>query len=856
MTKIRDLARILGKTEAENADNNRLLFEGEAAGIDSAQTETIASDAPMKVYTGLDSLPTSGLTAGDQAYVESNNRLYISNGSGWYNVALINLSPTMSLDQSGTVTLSTEGTATTVTITAQDSDNPAAILSYSVESDGNGIGNYTLSQDSSIFTITPLSEDSAANPGTFTLTFKTTDNINTATSDLDFSLTFGNFIDSSASTVFLMKGAGNSGVNTNITYDTNSGSFSFTEGGAPQAVTMTPYRSGGYSTFFDGTGDYLSADLGANIGDGDFTVEAYVYIHGSRNTASRGIFQISNTSTGLQANATTNLMVAYRNSSNSYNWVTYANGAQNNTTTASQPNKWTHVALVRSGSTTKLYIDGTSIQSVSDSMNYNATRYVGIGGYYGTSYLLDGYIRDFRVVKGSAVYTSDFTPPTKALTAIANTELLACHLPYWADGSANDITVAVQAGDPKNLPFGPYDYEPWTQQHNENQTGEGTAVYFDGTADRLELASLADLSGGSWTIEGWYYFETDPNGATYLLWSLNDEATNGYAQLQTVSGSNFLRLQQRGGSHLTNGNTYDMHPYVWYHIAAVWDGTNQKVYVNGKERLSSTTNVIQNSGNGLTINGDGGGSYEFAGYISNFRVSAAAEYTAEFTPTTVPLLLTSDTKLLTGEPDHRVYDAAGANGMILFDNVVSSTTQRKWTGSSAIYFPGDDASIHMDPGESVIDWETLDYEGFTIEGWFYTVSGGDSYYCVIDSRTSASNGFLWTFASNGKRNNFYHNGWKYQASSDEISYSTWTHVALTARRNNTCKIYVGGTEVASFSSNNSAMLGSGLINWGDVSYTPRDNGVNVFKGYWQDLRVSRGFRYTAAFTPPTAEFEL
>ena len=40
-----------------------------------------------------------------------------------------------------------------------------------------------------------------------------------------------------------------------------------------------------------------------------------------------------------------------------------------------------------------------------------------------TSYF-PGYISNFRIVKGTAVYTANFTPSTSPLTAIANTSLL------------------------------------------------------------------------------------------------------------------------------------------------------------------------------------------------------------------------------------------------------------------------------------------------------------------------------------------------------------------------------------------------------------------------------------------------
>ena len=199
MGRARDIAQILGRTEVKNPDNlavgifdsNDVVQINTAAGIDSAKVK----DIPMKYFNTLDSLPTTNLETGDQAFVSANNRLYISNGSGWYNVAGINASPRLTITPSGTIVLGTDGSSTVILLTGADSDNADSNLTYSVESGGDFFKMATLVQDSAKqFTITPRSEDSyntLSSDGSSTLTFKVTDGVNFASGTNTFTLTFG-----------------------------------------------------------------------------------------------------------------------------------------------------------------------------------------------------------------------------------------------------------------------------------------------------------------------------------------------------------------------------------------------------------------------------------------------------------------------------------------------------------------------------------------------------------------------------------------------------------------------------------------------------------------------------------------
>jgi len=127
MTRIRDIARIIGRSREPNI--NKVHFVTNVP-IDSAEVTRYyqRESTPIVAYDSIGVLPTSGLTLGDRAFVktDSNNaRFYISNGSGWYNTALFNTSPSITLDSDSYSIDSDDGTTV---ITVSDSDFDQANL--------------------------------------------------------------------------------------------------------------------------------------------------------------------------------------------------------------------------------------------------------------------------------------------------------------------------------------------------------------------------------------------------------------------------------------------------------------------------------------------------------------------------------------------------------------------------------------------------------------------------------------------------------------------------------------------------------------------------------------------------------
>jgi len=87
-------------------------------------------------------------------------------------------------------------------------------------------------------------------------------------------------------------------------------------------------------------------------------------------------------------------------------------------TGAVQTNQWTHIAISRSGSTLRQFVNGTQVLSSTCATSIGsasgASVWYGAAAGYPNQYFYTGYIDDFRITKGFARYTANFTPPTIA----------------------------------------------------------------------------------------------------------------------------------------------------------------------------------------------------------------------------------------------------------------------------------------------------------------------------------------------------------------------------------------------------------------------------------------------------------
>ena len=827
----KSINRLLADAITPTGDINSSALDNAAAGLDSSQVTTIASASGLTVYSTLDSLPTTSLSVGDQAYVSSNSRMYISNGSGWYNVALINATPSLTVSPSGTITLATDGASQTViTLTATDSDNSDANLVLSVDSGGDFYKIATLSQDSSVFTITPRTEDSATAlgfDGSATLTFKASDGISFGSHNTIFNLTFN--IPNSQYTNFLVK-ADTAGTDNQVDASTNN--YAITENTSATPLTssaFTPYHPGGYSTHFASSSERIITNL-ATSGTGAWTIEWWVY-----HTANSGT---SNQNRNFGA-ATNDPMFLNSNLTSQALYIGGQNRVSGSKTMAI--GQWYHIALVRSvtSNTIKMYIDGvlegTSAVQAGTTYDIPAKTQFGVGSDANfTAYGMTGYIRDFRYVIGTEVYTSAFTPPTSSLTAIAGTDLLLCNHAAAIDTSGNFNAVTVSGTKATRV-------SPYTITAKYEKSTHGGSISHTG-GSWLSTGTITWDRTKDWTFEGWWYG--------------SNAATGTFAALNSGGGVDGIYVMHAGGVYV-NGIEWGIpgspanyfRANHWNHWALVRHSGTYKFYVNGISMWSET-----NAGDGgassnpkFGIGATSAGATKVSGDVfeADIRFTEDGIYTADFIPPTAPVGIHAETIFSTCTNQQSIWDVGASKMLNIVGNAAASDTQRKFTTSSAISFDGSGDYIGWDENGFVGSSNDL-----TFETWVYP-NANSNYQCVFSMNRGTSTGF--NFGIDGASRPFLWKG-SFRIQAGTVSNTTWSHLALV-RYNGVFSIYVNGTSVGATWANTTTYTGQDFA-LGDTVASGGGTSGEWFNGYLQDARYTKGLaRYTTNFTPQTSEFD-
>ena len=425
----------------------------------------------------------------------------------------------------------------------------------------------------------------------------------------------------------LLHGDGTNGAQNNTFLDSSTNNFTITRNGTPTQGSFSPFTlSGEYSIatnggsgYFNGTTDFLTIPDSEqfNLAANNFTIECWVYFNSSADQYYFGQIQV----------VTTNRSFCHAVIGGKYYFEVRAGGiafpiqSVNNITL----NEWTHLAAVRNGNTITLYRNGTSIGSVSVTgvtVN-NSSLLVGVGGAGNyNAEPLNGYISNARLVNGTALYTSNFTPPTSPLTAVANTSLLCnfTNAGIFDNAAKNNLLTAGTA----------------RVSTAEKKFGTGSML-FNGSTDycrTIAPVGTHQFGTGNFTIECWAYCTNLAGGTTTSMMLVDfRQSTINEVRPTLVLTSNTFAYYSSETLRISSGT---ISANTWYHVAVVRSSGSTKLYVNGTNvgvTYADTNNYLDGS---PTIgNYFAQPIYGFAGYIDDVRITKGiARYTANFTPPT------------------------------------------------------------------------------------------------------------------------------------------------------------------------------------------------------------------------------
>lgn len=188
--------------------------------------------------------------------------------------------------------------------------------------------------------------------------------------------------------------------------DESPNNFTVTRNGDTVLVSDATF---GTVASFDGAGDYLQTDAASCFaGTQDFTVEFWLYWDAvpTADTAIVGALSSGGSSIGI-FNYGNSLGILKTGGG------TFANFGSKSQLTAGQ---WNHVAVTRSGSSHRCFINGmlssSGVVTLSADWGTPTTCWIGRQGHATIHNYLAGKIGPTRITKGVARYTSNFTPPT------------------------------------------------------------------------------------------------------------------------------------------------------------------------------------------------------------------------------------------------------------------------------------------------------------------------------------------------------------------------------------------------------------------------------------------------------------
>jgi YD repeat-containing protein len=316
---------------------------------------------------------------------------------------------------------------------------------------------------------------------------------------------------------------------------------------------------------------------------------------------------------------------------------------------------------------------------------------------------------------------------------------------------------------------------------------------------------------------GGFYFRVKPDGR--LEFVVNKSIQSGYG----VSGNTLV----------TSG--------MWHHVAAVDDGIQLRIYLDGALDASLSVSTYPATGTTSLFVGSGNwGGGRINGLIDEARLTASALYNSSFVPET-HLTAGANTRGLWKFDDQTASDSSGNYNYGTLMGGTAFSTDVPTLGDYSVSLNGTTGQVRVPYNPS------LDVTGpFTVETWFKITDTNTNQYLVSCLTGNggyilmANDGMPQLYVTNGAGQSDFVIAWP-----PNITFGAWNHMAGVADGSQ-IRVYLNGALVASKNSTVTpgSFAGSQLAMGGY-----QDGASALVNGSMDEVRVSSGALYTSNFTP-------
>ena len=264
------------------------------------------------------------------------------------------------------------------------------------------------------------------------------------------------------------------------------------------------------------------------FGSNDWTIEFWYY--NNSNDGSYNVFldMLGSSRSGIQLAIATDGNYRIEIGDGANNWIWQL------TDKPSKVGKWTHFALSRESNKIRFFEDGIFVARQTSSTAVGDPTNVAIGGYTqddSSNYGFNGYISNFRIVNGTAVYTAEadqlggpvFTPSRTKLTNVTNTKLLGCQ----SDTQPGTALASPNMG-------GVNDGTQWS--HYVTGDIDDSFPAWRAFRNRTDLVGVRTKTAGGATIV-WAPPKPIAFSSTFKIWAARDGASGGTFTVTHAGGT-------------------------------------------------------------------------------------------------------------------------------------------------------------------------------------------------------------------------------------------------------------------------------------------------------------------------------